>query len=89
MRKLLFIFLFVFLPACNFLPPPQAGPSETIVFKPSATPTIVPLPTSTEMLQLQLFPLVPPPIQIFIGMILTEHSLPHGLGFVKIQKIGV
>ncbi len=48
MRKLLFIFLLVFLPACNFLPPPQAGPSETIVFKPSATPTIVPLPTATE-----------------------------------------
>jgi beta-xylosidase len=47
MRKLLFIFIFVFIPACSFLPPLQAGPSETIVFKPSATPTIVPLLTST------------------------------------------
>ena len=49
MRKLFFIFIFVFLPACNFLPPPQTSPSQVIVFKPSATPTIVPLPTSTEI----------------------------------------
>ena len=49
MRKLLFVFIFVFLPACNFIPPPKTGQSETIVFKPSATPTLPPLPTSTEI----------------------------------------
>jgi beta-xylosidase len=51
MRKLLFVFIFisVFLPGCNFLPPLRADPSQAIVFKPSATPTIVPPPTSTEI----------------------------------------
>jgi len=37
------------LPACNFLSLPTPDPSETIVFKPSATPTLAPLPTPTEI----------------------------------------
>src|SRR5215213_11484173 len=51
MRKLLMIFIVVFLPACNFLPPLQADPSQIIVFKPSTTATAAtaPLPTSTEI----------------------------------------
>ena len=53
MRKLLMILIVVFLPACNFLPPLQADPSQIIVLKPSttatATATITPLPTSTEI----------------------------------------
>jgi beta-xylosidase len=49
MRKLYFIFIFVILSACNFLPPPEVAPSQIIVLKPSVTPTLVPLPTSTEI----------------------------------------
>jgi beta-xylosidase len=51
MRKLFFLFSLVLFPACNFLPPPQAGPSQIILLQPSATPTptITPLPTSTEI----------------------------------------
>jgi len=55
MRKLFFIFVFLLLPACNFLSLPTPDPSETIVFKPSATPTLAPLPTLTE-----IFPTVSP-----------------------------
>ena len=47
MRKLCFIFIFLVLPACNFLPQPQAGPTQTITLILSPTPTIAPLPTST------------------------------------------
>ena len=47
MRNLCFLFVLVLLPTCTFVPPPKADPSEKIVLKPSATPTIVPLPTST------------------------------------------
>jgi beta-xylosidase len=50
MRKLFFIFMLVLLPACNFLSPPTPNPSETIVFKPSATPTAAPIPTLTEII---------------------------------------
>ena len=49
MRKLLFICILVLLPACDFLPPPKEDPSEEIVFKPSATLSTAPLPTSTEI----------------------------------------
>ena len=53
MRKLLMIFIVVFLPACNFLPPLHADPSQIIVLKPTATATapatMTPLPTSTEI----------------------------------------
>jgi beta-xylosidase len=50
MRKLLFIIILIVLPACSFLSPPTPNPSEAIVFKPSATPTLAPLPTLTEIL---------------------------------------
>ena len=49
MRKLIFILIIIFLPACNFLPPPQAGPFQVIAVKPTATATIIPSPTSTEI----------------------------------------
>jgi hypothetical protein len=49
MRKLLFIVIMIALPACNFLSLPTPDPSEIIVFKPSATATLIPLPTSTEI----------------------------------------
>ena len=50
MRKLFFLFILILLPACNFLSLATPDPSETIVFKPSATATLVPSPTSTEIL---------------------------------------
>ncbi len=49
MRKLFLIFILLVLPACNFLSLPTPDPFETIVFKPSATPTLLSLPTPTEI----------------------------------------
>lgn len=49
MRRLFLMVIFLALPACNFLAPPAPDPSQIIVFKPSATATLIPLPTSTEI----------------------------------------
>jgi beta-xylosidase len=49
MQNLFLIFFVVLLSACNSIPQPTLSPSETLVFKPSATPTNIPSPTSTEV----------------------------------------
>jgi beta-xylosidase len=50
MRKLFLIVVLITSTACNFLAAPTHDPSETILFKPSATATLFPSPTSTEIL---------------------------------------
>ena len=49
MRKLFPIVILIIFPACNFLAPPGPAPSEIIVVKPSATATIIPSLTPTEI----------------------------------------
>ena len=46
MRKFFFIVVLILLSACNSLPLPTPFPTEKIVFKPSATPTLIPSPPS-------------------------------------------
>jgi len=49
MRKLFFIFVLTLLSACSFIPIPTPNPADKIVFKPSATPSLVPSPTATQI----------------------------------------
>ena len=50
MRIPFFIFFAILLSACSFISQPAPTPSEEIVLKPSATPTIIPAPSPTEIL---------------------------------------
>jgi beta-xylosidase len=47
MRNACFIFVLIFLSACNLIPPTSAAPSGFITQQPSATSTLHPSPTST------------------------------------------
>jgi beta-xylosidase len=47
MRNLSLVFTIIFLSACSLIPPRSPDPSERIILKPSATPTLIPSFTPT------------------------------------------